>query len=93
MSLLNSFIFLASVLFIIAFLGHLTYRSMGKTDLEGPPAASPVWLMVALAVWIIAMGSTIMDRTLMLLIIGGPIAFVFGFTYQVARQTIKKHFS
>lgn len=66
---------------------------MGKTNLEGPPTASPAWLMVALAVWIIAMGSTIMDRTLALLILGGPIAFAFGFAYQVARQNIKKYFT
>ncbi len=90
MSLLNSFIFLASVLFIIAFSGHQSYRSIGKTDLDGPPAASPVWLWVALAVWIIAMGSTIMDRTLALLVLGGPFAFFFGFTFQLIRHVLTR---
>jgi hypothetical protein len=87
MSTLHSLIALAIVLSVIAFLGHMTFKSALTSDASS-------WFIATMFFYLLAMTSGyIYGQTLVLLIYLGPIAFIFGFTYQVARQTIKKHFT
>ena len=90
MLLLDDFIALAIALSIIAFCGHMTFRSAIKSISEGT-GMNTSWLTLTVALWLIALSTPYTERVSALLIISGPIAFAFGFTFQVARQTIKKH--